>query len=126
MRIRTRDNVVLVPDVIVVSCEFRRGGHWIARFRDRRYHIDAVGVTPNVAMQIGEVTGDHNAVGIEPGPVADAITCIDGRLGGSAVGAEICAPGAIARTDGGGQTLALGVGTSQAAEIAVMHSAGEK
>ena len=126
MRIRTRENVVLVPDVIVVESELPRGGHWLARFRDRRYHIDEVGVTLNVAMQISEAAGDHDAIGIEPRPVADTITCIDGRFGGGAVGAEISTPSAIARADGSGQTLAFGVSTGEPAEIAVMCGAGDK
>ena len=52
--------------------------------------------------------------------------CVDGRLCGGAVGAEIGAPDAIACTGGSGQTLAFGVGTGEAAEIAAMHGAGDE
>ncbi len=77
-------------------------------------------------MQIGEVACDHDAVRIVPRSVADTITCIDGRFGGGAVGAEISPPSAIARADGGAQTMAFGVGTGEAAEIAMMCGARDK
>ncbi len=77
-------------------------------------------------MQICEAGRYHDSVGIVPRSVADTITCVDGRHGLAALGAEISAPGAIARADSARQTLALGVGTGEAAEIAIMCGARDK
>lgn len=122
MRIRSRKYVVFLRGALGTT----EPVHKLASFRYRSSHIDEVAATLNIAMQICEAGRYHDPVGIVPRSVADTITCVDGRHGLAALGAEISAPGAIARADGARQTLALGVGTSEAAEIAMMCGARDK
>ena len=60
------------------------------------------------------------------GPLPIRSRALTGRRGLAALGAEISAPGAIARAGGARQTLALGVGAGEAAEIATMCGARDK
>ena len=49
------------------------------------------------AMQIGDILSDHDALGILPGPLADAVSRIDGRLAVGRLRREVRPPGLAAR-----------------------------
>src|SRR3569623_1812996 len=48
----------------------------VALFAVRRLLGEIVGRT----MQVGNVLGDHGALGVLPRPLADAVACVHGRL----------------------------------------------
>jgi hypothetical protein len=100
--------------------------HQIARLGHRRPHIDEIGVTLNIAVEIGEICCNHDTIGIKPGPLADAIACVYRRLALGSLGAQIGAPSAVAGPNGRCQALAFGIRARKAAQIAVMHCTGYK
>jgi hypothetical protein len=71
-----------------------------------------------VPVQVGDIAGDHHAVEVVPGSLADPIARVDRGLAGARLRAEIGAPGAVARADGLGKLLAVRIGARQPAEIA--------
>src|SRR5690606_25276522 len=78
---------------------------------------DVVAVAFDVAVQVRHVLRDDLALRVVPGAVADAIARVDGRLAVGGRGAQIRPPRPPARARGGGQRLAVLVGTRQTAEI---------
>src|ERR1700722_1971678 len=54
---------------------------------------------------------------VEPRPVADTVTRVDGRLPGASLSAEIGVPSVTARTDSRGQRLAVPGGARQSAKV---------
>src|SRR4029450_2445563 len=87
----------------------------VALFRERRLLVDVV-----LAVQLGEVLRDDDALGVQPRSAADAVAGVD-RAG--ALGAQIRAPGLRARAGGGAQELAELVSAVEAAEIAALSRA---
>ena len=75
------------------------------------------------AVQIGDVLGDHRALGILPRSLADAVARIDGRLAVGGLRREVGAPGFAAGAGGLRQRLAVIVGAGEAAEIAAIADA---
>ena len=71
-------------------------------------------------MQVGQIAGDHHAVEVVPGPPADPIARVDRRLAVACLRTEVRPPGAVARADGLGELLALGICAGQPAEIAAI------
>src|SRR5262249_6088584 len=73
-----------------------------------------------VAVKIVDVLGDNLAFEILPGAASDAIAGIDGLRAAGCLGAEVGAPGLVARARGLGQRLALTFGSLQAAEVGAL------
>jgi hypothetical protein len=71
-------------------------------------------------VEVGEIFADHEAVGIEPGAVADSIARIGGLIvvGRIALHTQVCVPRLIPLPHGGRQSLANLIRASQAAQIA--------
>src|SRR5688572_14188532 len=69
------------------------------------------------AVQVGDAGGDHRALGVLPGTLADAVLGVD-RVG--ALGAQIGAPSLAGRAGGGSELGAMRVGAIQAAEVAAL------
>src|SRR3954471_24347548 len=68
-------------------------------------------------VQVGNVLGDHSALGVLPRSLADAVARGDGWLAVGGLRGEISAPGLAAGPAGLGQLLALRIGPLQATEI---------
>jgi len=66
----------------------------------------------------------EDALGVLPRTLADAVTGIDGTALGRPVAAQIGVPRLAARAHGRCQLLAMGVGASEAAEIATLAGPG--
>ncbi|MCY1359263.1 hypothetical protein D9M69_458230 [compost metagenome] len=66
-----------------------------------------------VAVQLRDVAGDDDPLGVLPRALADAITGIDRPRTADGTGAEVSTPGVLARPDGGGQRLAVPIGAAQ-------------
>src|SRR5690606_16432117 len=64
-----------------------------------------------VRVQIVDVLGHHDALGVVPRTGANAVTGVDG------LGRQVRAPRLAARADRGGELLAMGVGAGQAAQV---------
>jgi hypothetical protein len=78
-------------------------------------------------MQVGDILGDHYALGILPRPLADAVARVDGGLTVGGLGRKISAPGFNSGSIGARglrQRLALIVGAGETAEIAAIADAG--
>ena len=75
------------------------------------------------AVQLGDVLGDHHALGILPRPLADAVARIHGGLAVGGLGREIGAPGLGAGARGLRQRLAVIVGAGETAEIGAVADA---
>ena len=73
------------------------------------------------AVQVGDVLGDHGALGVLPRSAPDAVLRID-RAG--ALGRQIGAPGLPARARGLRERLAVAVGAVEPAEIAAIAGTG--
>src|SRR6202023_3289627 len=88
--------------------------------------LDVVAVALLVAMQTGDVAGDQLALGVVPGPGADAIARVQTRRGATLFLAEIRMPCVIevGPASGGRGVLANLVGAGDAAEIAGARRAG--
>src|SRR5215211_1840227 len=76
------------------------------------------------AVQIVDVLGDGLALGVLPGPAADAVARIDGRAPARRLRAEISMPGPVARPGRLRQRLAMAVGALDPAEIAALAGTG--
>ncbi|MCY1545449.1 hypothetical protein D9M68_813920 [compost metagenome] len=76
-----------------------------------------------VAVQLRDRLGDDHALGVLPGPRADTVAGVDRRSPVAGAGAEVGAPGALAGPGGGGELLAMRVGTGQAAEVGALARA---
>ncbi|MCY1398781.1 hypothetical protein D9M71_138220 [compost metagenome] len=70
-----------------------------------------------VAVQLRKILSDDHPLGVLPGPLADAITRIDSRLTTRCCDTQVCVPGVFAGTGGGGQRLAMLVGTGQPTQV---------
>src|SRR5580692_8454766 len=76
------------------------------------------------AVEIGDVLGDHDALGILPRPLADAIARVRGARALGLLGREIGAPCLFTGACGLRELLAMAVGPSEPAEIAALAGAG--
>src|SRR5580692_4431061 len=76
-----------------------------------------------LAMQLRDILGDDDALGIGPGAFADAIACIGCRLAVGCLGAQIGVPGMAAGTGGLRELLATLVCARQPAEIGAVAGA---
>jgi hypothetical protein len=74
-------------------------------------------------MQLGGIPGDHDALGILPGSLADAVARIDGGLAVGALRRQIGPPGFCSGARGLRQGLAIIVGAGQTAEIGAVADA---
>ena len=88
-----------------------------ALFVERELFVNAVAVTLNVAMQVGDVLSNNGSLGIEPGTIADTIPGIYRRLAAGGSGAEVRPPGSTAGPRSLGERLAVPIGSRQTAEI---------
>src|ERR1700730_6558036 len=78
------------------------------------------------AVQLGDIPGDHDAFGILPGSLADAVARIHGWLTIDSLGREIGAPGFYPERVGAGrlrQGLTVIVGAGETAEVAAIADA---
>src|SRR5262245_38609141 len=81
VRLRSRQHVVAIGCVAAAV-------DYLALLAERALLGQRVG-----AMEIGDVLGDHFALGILPWPLADAVFRIDGGLAVGGLSREIGAPG---------------------------------
>jgi hypothetical protein len=63
-------------------------------------------------------------LGVSPRPLTTAVAGGDGRRPGGGLSAQIGLPGARARSDRGGERLAMRVGAREAAQVAALARAG--
>src|SRR5690606_34529182 len=70
-----------------------------------------------LAMQIVDILGDHHALRVVPGAVADPVAGVHSSLAALGRRAEICAPRLVAGADRLGELLAMRVRAFEAAEI---------
>ncbi len=78
-------------------------------------------------MQLRDILGDHDALGILPGSLADAVARIHGRLAVGCLCREIGAPNLDSGSIGARglrQCLTVVVGTGETAEVAAVADAG--
>src|ERR1700694_3410405 len=75
-------------------------------------------------MQLRDILGDDDALGVLPRTLADAVACIHRGLAVGGLRREISVPGLRARTRGLRQRLALIVGAGETAEVAAIADAG--
>src|SRR5580693_1248986 len=76
-----------------------------------------------LAMQLRDILGDDDALGIGPGTFADAIAGIGRRLAVSGLRAQISMPGVAAGAGGLRELLAVLIGAGKAAEIGAIAGA---
>src|SRR3954453_2526446 len=72
------------------------------------------------AVQVGDILGDHRALGVLPRPLADAVARVDGRLAVGGLRRKIGAPGFCAGTARLCKLLALRIGSLEATEIGAL------
>src|SRR5690242_19232921 len=72
------------------------------------------------AVQIGDILGDDDALGVGPRPLADAILGIDRGLAVGGLRREIGAPGLGAGACGLSQRLAMAIRAGKTAEVAAL------
>ena len=70
-----------------------------------------------VALEMGDIAGDHGSFCVVPGTGADAVASADSGLTGFGRGTEISLPGCIGGTGCGSQFLAVSVSSGEAAEV---------
>src|SRR5581483_464368 len=103
-------------DVVFVGPRRSRPGtrNRLALFVDEQDRVSSA------LVEIGEIFSDHQAVGVEPGAVADSIARIGGLIavGRIALHAQIRAPRLVPLPRGGCQSLASPIGARQAASMA--------
>ncbi len=92
----------------------------VASFRERGLLVEVIAG----AVQVIDVLRDHDALGVLPRTLADAVAGIDGTALGRPIAAQIGVPRLAARAHGGCQLLAVGVSASNAAEIAAFAGPG--
>src|SRR3954470_15652015 len=97
--LRTREDVVPVRRVAAAVDD-------LALLAERGLLGEVVGRP----VQVGNVLGDHSALGVLPRSLADAVARVDGRLAVGGLRGEISAPGLAAGAAGLGQLLALRIG----------------
>ena len=85
----------------------------LALFSERRLLVDLV----IRRMEIGHVSGDYHALGMPPGPFADAIACVDAGISAGRGRAQIGMPDSGLRAGRLGQCRAKCVGAFKPAEI---------
>ena len=110
-RIRARQDVVHVLGLGIVTIAAR---NLVAVLVECGLVIEIVPVALVVAVQIGYVGGDPNPVGVVPRTGSDAVAGIHCA---GALRAQVGAPGAVTRSGGSRQTLAVGVGSRQPAQV---------
>ncbi len=92
----------------------------VASFRERGLLVEVI----VGAVQVIDVLRDHDALRVLPRTLADAVAGIGGTALGRPIAAQIGVPCLAARAHGGCQLLAMGVGASEAAEIATVAGPG--
>src|SRR6185312_15537309 len=76
------------------------------------------------AVELGDVLGDHDALGVLPRPVADTLARVHGARALGILGREIGVPCLATGACGLRELLAVTVGPSEPAEIAALARAG--
>src|SRR5690606_7470434 len=69
-----------------------------------------------LAVQVLDALGNHHALGVVPGPAADAIARVDGLPAALGRRAEVCAPGLVAGADRGCELLAVRIRAPEPAQ----------
>src|SRR5882724_6203019 len=77
-----------------------------------------------LAVQLGKIVRDDDALGVLPGTAADAVACVDGA--GAALSAQIRMPGLGAGARRGAEQLAELVRADDSAEVAALSGAGAR
>jgi hypothetical protein len=104
-------------DIVAIGCIPATVDH-VTLLRQRGLLGQLVG-----AMQIRNVLGDNNTLGVLPWSLADAIARIDGWLAVSSLGRKIGMPGLASDARGLGQFLTMIVGAGETAEITAIVDA---
>src|SRR5262245_25459140 len=74
-------------------------------------------------MQIGDVFGDYDALGVHPRTFADAVACVYGWLTRGGRGAEVRPPRPVAGAGGCGQRLTVFIRSGESTEICAVARA---
>ena len=85
----------------------------------------ALRLDERVSVKFGKVRGNDGVLRrpqlrerpVEPGPGADTVTRVDGRLPGTSLRAEIGVPGVTARADSRRKRLAMRIGARKSAKV---------
>jgi hypothetical protein len=117
-RIRSAVGLRAGEDVVLVR-GIAAGGHDVAFFSQRRFLVEVV-----VAVELGDVFRDDDALDVLPRPAPDAVPGVDGRLPRRGAGAQVGAPDVAAGACGIGQRLAMPVRTRQSTEVGALAPAG--
>src|SRR5262245_12958392 len=91
--------------------------HGLAFLGECRLLVEIVAVAFDVSVECRDVLRDQDPFGVVPRARADAVARIDCRLVAGRRGAEIRAPGAVARAGSARELLAVLVGASQAPKV---------
>jgi len=95
-------------------------GDHVAAFRERGLLVEIVVRT----VQFVDILGDHDALGVLPRSLADAVAGIDGTTRSRRTGAQVGMPSLVARVNRVGQSVAMRVRAGEATKIAAFAEAG--
>src|SRR5215472_12585231 len=113
VRLRPRQHVVAIGRIAAAVND-------VALFRQR----GLLGEIVAGAVQVGNVLGDDDTLGVLPRPFADPVLCVDRGLAVRGLGREIGMPGLGSGAGRLRQRLAVLVGAVDAAEIGALARAG--